>query len=113
MTSNGALVCVAPELERIQEAVRMATYNAESALAHFLTDPHGRSGEAARSLLRDAFRTSAELQIIGDELHVRLQPISAPRDSRAIAALCAELTATNTLYPGTESHARLHGGSTT
>jgi len=42
------------------------------------------------------------LEIIGDELHVRLGALSAPRRSRAIAALCNELTDTATLYPGTD-----------
>ena len=32
---------------------------------------------------------------------MRLAPPSAPRRSRAIAGLCRELTATKTLYPGT------------
>lgn len=45
---------------------------------------------------------SYDMEIIGDELHVRLNPLSAPRRTRALAALCAELTATETPYPGTE-----------
>jgi hypothetical protein len=44
----------------------------------------------------------AWLEIVGDELHVRMDGLSAPRRSRAIAGLCAELTATETLYPGTK-----------
>ncbi|MHB1555398.1 MAG: putative transposase [Acidimicrobiales bacterium] len=39
--------------------------------------------------------------MIDDELHVRLEALSAPRHSRAIARLCAELNATETVYPGT------------
>jgi len=45
---------------------------------------------------------TADLEIIGDELHVRMDALSAPRRSRAIAGLCAELTATETLYSGTK-----------
>jgi hypothetical protein len=33
---------------------------------------------------------------------VRLDPATAPRRSRALAALCADLTATATRYPGTD-----------
>ena len=43
-----------------------------------------------------------DLQIIGDILHVRLDPASAPRRSRALAAFCTELTDTATRYPGTD-----------
>lgn len=40
--------------------------------------------------------------MIGDELHVRLNALSAPRRSRAIAALCKDLKDTETCYPGTK-----------
>jgi hypothetical protein len=53
-------------------------------------------------LLSEAFKAPADLEIVGDELHVRMDALSAPRRSRAIAGLCAELTATETLYPGTK-----------
>jgi hypothetical protein len=33
---------------------------------------------------------------------VRINALSAPRRSRALAAVCADLTDTQTTYPGTE-----------
>jgi hypothetical protein len=39
---------------------------------------------------------------VGNELHVRINPLSALRRTQAIAALCADLNSTNTVYPGTE-----------
>ena len=94
-------VRVDPERKRIHDAIRMATYNAESALARALAPHYPRADDEARTLLREAFRTPADLQIIGDQLHVTLNPLSAPRRTRAIARLCDELTATRTLYTGT------------
>ena len=47
-------------------------------------------------------RVSGDLQIVGTELHVRLDPASAPRRSKALAALCTELNDTETRYPGTD-----------
>ncbi|HEY5515101.1 MAG TPA: hypothetical protein VIK12_02700, partial [Pengzhenrongella sp.] len=47
------------------------------------------------------FTLPGDLQITGTTLHVRLDPASAPRRSRALAALAAELTTTATRYPGT------------
>jgi transposase len=93
---------LAPERKRIHDAIRMATYNAESALARLLAPHYPRAEDEARSLLREAFRAPADLEIIGNELHVRITPMSAPRRTRAIAALCEQLTATKTRYPGTE-----------
>ncbi|MGH9059545.1 MAG: putative transposase, partial [Acidimicrobiales bacterium] len=95
-------VCLAPERKRIHDAIRMATYNAESALARLLGPHYARADDEARALLREAFSSPADLQVVGDELHVRIYPLSAPRRTRAIAGLCDDLTATRTVYPGTE-----------
>ena len=95
-------VRLAPERKRIHDAIRMATYNAESALARLLAPHYARADDEARSLLREAFASSADLEVTGNELHVRIDPLSAPRRTRAIAALCEELTAAETLYPGTD-----------
>jgi hypothetical protein len=80
----------------------MATYNAESALARLLGPHYARADDEARTLLREAFAAPADLEVVGNELHVRLDQLSAPRRTRAIGGLCTELTATKTVYPGTE-----------
>jgi hypothetical protein len=77
----------------------MSAYNTESALARLLRPHYARSDDEGRALLREAFTLPGDLQIIGDTLHVRLDPASAPRRSKAIAALCNELNDTKTLYP--------------
>ena len=90
------------ERKRIHDAVRMATYNAETALARLLAPHYPRADDEARSLLREAMRSPADLQIVGNELHVRINPLSAPRRSRAVAALCEDLNSNDSAYPGTE-----------
>ena len=90
------------ERKRIHDAIRMATWNAESALARALGPHYSRAEDEAHSLLAEAFKTSADLEVIGDELHVRLDALSSPRRSRAIASLCAELSQTETLYLDTK-----------
>jgi transposase len=88
---------IATECDRLQDVVRMATYNAVSALVSRLAGEHG---DDAVRLLGEAFRARGDVRTVGDELHVRLEPPSGPR--RALAALCADLTATRTPYPGTD-----------
>jgi transposase len=100
-TARPDMVRLAPERKRIMDAIRMATYNAESALARLLAPHYSRAHHEARSLLRELFRAPADLEVKGDELHVTVNPLSAPRRSRAIDALCDDLTATKTIYPGT------------
>jgi len=90
------------ETKLLTHAIRMSAYNAESALARLLRPYYARGDDEARALLREAFTLSGDLQITGDTLHVRLDPPSAPRRSKALAALCVELTDTATSYPGTD-----------
>ena len=95
-------VRLAPERKRIHDAIRMASYNATSSLAALLGTHYRRAEDEARTLLCEAFRSSADIEVVGDELHVRIEPLSEPRRSRAIAGLCEELNATGTIYPGTK-----------
>ena len=90
------------ERKLLTHAIRMSAYNTESALARLLRPHYPRGEDEGRALLREAFTLTGDLQIIGTTLHVRLDPASAPRRSRALAALAAELTATETRYPGTD-----------
>jgi transposase len=90
------------ERKRIMDAIRTATYNAESALARMIAPHYARADDEARSLLHEVFSSAGDLEIEGHRLHVRIAPLSAPRRTRALAALCEELTATETLYPGTK-----------
>ncbi len=99
---NPAAVRLDVEHKRIMDAIRMATYNAESALARLVAPHYARAEDEARTLLHEIFRSAGDLEVEGDRLHVRLDALSAPRRTRALAALCEELTATDTRYPGTD-----------
>ena len=90
------------ERKLLTHTIRMSAYNSESALARLLRPHYSRSDREGRALLREAFTLSGDLQIIGTTLHIRLDPASAPRRSKALAALCIDLNDTKTRYPGTE-----------
>ncbi len=89
------------QVKLVTHALRMSVFNAESALARLLSEHYSRADDEARALLREAFQVAGDLQVRDDLLEVRLNPLSAPRRTRALAALCQHLTATQTLYPGT------------
>jgi len=76
------------ERKLLTHAIRMSAYNSESALARLLAPHYAHSEHEGRALLREAFTLPGDLQVIGDTLHVRLDPASAPRRSKALAALC-------------------------
>jgi hypothetical protein len=79
----------------------MAACNAETILARALHGHYARAGDEAFALIREAITASGDI-IPGDGvLHVRLDPLTAPRRTRALGALCAELNTARTCYPGT------------
>lgn len=90
------------EHKRLVDAIRMATYNAESSLARLLAPHYARARHEARSLLTEAFATPADLHIADGRLHITLNPLSTPARTAAIGGLCQQLTDTQTLYPGTD-----------
>ena len=79
----------------------MAACNAETILARALNSCYARASDEAYALIREALHASGDITIHGSTLHIRLEPLSAPRRTRALAALCEQLTTTTTRYPGT------------
>jgi prepilin-type processing-associated H-X9-DG protein len=90
------------EHKRLVDAIRMATYNAESSLAHLLAPHYRRARHEARSLLTEAFAAPADIRLIDGRMHITLNPMSTPARTAAIDGLCQHLTDTETLYPGTD-----------
>ncbi len=62
---------------------------------------YARAGDEACALIREALTTSGDITPRDRTLHVRLDPLTAPRRTRALAVLCAQLNDTQTRYPGT------------
>jgi hypothetical protein len=90
------------ETKQITHAIRMAAYNAETALARALDGHYARSGDEAYALIREALTISGDIRPGNGELVIRLDPLTAPRRTQALAALCEQLTAAGACYPGTD-----------
>ncbi|BBZ06946.1 hypothetical protein MDOR_11150 [Mycolicibacterium doricum] len=93
------------ETKLIHHAIRIAAYNTMRSLARaILTDTgYTRADDEAHTLIRTALAGSGD--IIPDHdtntLHIRLDPLPAPRHTAAIDELCELLNDTHTAYPGT------------
>ena len=98
---NPDMVKLDTETKLITHAIRMAACNTETILARALNGRYARAGDEAYALIREALHASGDITIHGSTLHIRLDPLSAPRRTRALAALCEQLSATTTRYPGT------------
>jgi hypothetical protein len=90
------------EIKQITHAIRMAAYNAETALARALHGHYARSGDEAYALIREALAISGDIRPGPGELVVRLDPLTAPRRTQALAALCDQLNQAGACYPGTD-----------
>jgi hypothetical protein len=90
------------ETKLLTHACRIAAYNTESALARMVAPHYARAGDEARSLIREALTTAGDLHIADGQIHVTLNPLSAPRRTRALAAICELFNDTETVYPGTD-----------
>jgi len=94
------------ETKLIHHAIRIAAFNTAQSLARAIATDTGytRADDEAHTLIRTALAGSGD--IIPDPatntLHIRLDPLPAPRHTAAIAELCQALNDTNTVYPGTD-----------
>jgi hypothetical protein len=93
---------LAPSRKQLVDTVKMIAYRAETALASIVREELARSDDA-RSLLRDLFRSAADLlpDLEQGVLRVQVHPMSNPRSNRAIAHLLEHLNAAEFTYPGT------------
>lgn len=84
----------------------MVAYQAESDLFRALAPHYKRHADEGRTLVQTALASAADLEVAETELRVTLAPLSSAHRSRAIAAVCRELNATETLFPATRLRLR-------
>ncbi len=94
---------LAPSRKQLVDTVKMVAYRAETAMASIVRESLARTDDA-RSLLRDLFRSEADLLPDMEQkvLRVHVHPMSNPRSNKAIAHLLDHLNAAEFTYPGTE-----------
>jgi transposase len=93
---------LAPSRKRLLDTVKMIAYRAETALTTIVREAMARADDA-RSLVRDLFRSEADLSpdLRSGELRIGVHSLSNPRNNRALEHLLAELNAAELPYPGT------------
>ena len=93
---------LAPGRKQLVDTVKLVAYRAETAMASIVRESLARTDDA-RSLLRDLFRSAADLEpdVERQVLEVHVHPMSNPRSNRAIAHLMDHLNAAEFTYPGT------------
>ena len=80
----------------------MAAYNAQTTLARALNGCYARAEDEACALIREALVISCDIIPGHGELLIRLDPLTAPRRTQALAALCHQISQARASYPGTD-----------
>ncbi len=85
------------------DTIRLIAYRAETALVALAREKLSRADDA-RALIRQVFESAVDLcpNLAEKTLTVRLHRLSSGAHDEVLKQLCAELTATETVYPGTE-----------
>ena len=85
------------------DTIKLIAYRAETALVQLARETLKRTDDG-RSFVRGLMNTTINLypDLVRGELRIELQGQANPIHDDAVAALCAELNATETHYPGTK-----------
>ena len=89
------------EVRRLMHTFRMAAHRAESALLELLRPHFPDWRNEGRALTRAILHSSGSLRVTATKLHVTIHPLASPYKTRALAALCNELTRLESAFPGT------------
>lgn len=94
------VVKLAVERKHLSNLLKMVAYQAESDLVRMLAPRYRRAEDEGRTLIQSALAQSGDLRVEGNELRVALDPLSSPHRTHALLALCDDLNATRTRFPG-------------
>ena len=101
------------ERKQFLDTIKMIAYRAETAMAATVREKLARLDDA-RALLRQVYQTEVDLipDLNGKTLTVRLHHLTQSAHDDAVRYLCEELTATETIFPGTDLRLVYKLGST-
>jgi prepilin-type processing-associated H-X9-DG protein len=105
-TSSEPVVKLAPEIKHLTNLLKMVAYQAESQLLRAVAPHYSRASDEGRTLIQTALSSTAHLEVTQSELVVTLAPLSSAHRTRAIGALCEELNASQTTFPGSRLRLR-------
>lgn len=103
---DDAVVKLSAERKLLTDVIKAACYRAETALLRLLEPSFSRAEDEGRAFLRSLMEQRADLIVDGDDVTVRFMPMSAPRYTSALRALCEAINEHAPTFP--ETTYRLH-----
>ncbi len=100
------VVKLAAERKHLTNIFKMAAYQAESDLVRLVAPHYKRAEQEGRTLIQSALNGAANIDVSDRELRITLAPLSSAHRTRAITAICDELTQAGAVFPGTRLRLR-------
>jgi transposase len=98
--TQGEVIKLATERKHLSNLLKMVAYQTESDLVRLVMPHYRRTEDEGRTLIQTALADAGDIEVRADEIRIRLEPLSSPRWTRALAALCQEINQTKTSFPG-------------
>jgi hypothetical protein len=96
-----AVVKLSTERKHLTNVLKMVAYQVESDLFGIVSKSYARADAEGRTLIQAALQSSAALAPQTGKLTVRLDALSSPHRSLAVAAVCDDLNKLAACFPGT------------
>lgn len=100
------VVKLSVERKHLTDILKMVAYQAEGDLLRLLSPHYRRNDQEGRTLVQSALSAGGDIEVTDAELFVSIDPLSSPHKTQALAAVCEELNATATRFPGTHLRMR-------
>ncbi len=94
------------ERKHLTDILKMVAYQAEGDLRRLLAPHYRRTEQEGRTLIQSALSATGDIEVTDTELLISIDPLSSPHRTAALAAICEELSATATRFPGTKLRMR-------
>lgn len=107
-TNRADEVKLATERKLCSDLIKMAAYRTECELVRRIAGTFARTPDEAHTLIRSIMQQTGDIRVEGTDVHVTLQPMSAPRFTRALVALCDAVNTDNPVYPDTDWRLHFH-----
>lgn len=95
------VVKLSVERKLFTDVIKTACYRAETVLLRLLVPHFPRAEDEGRAFLKTAMEQPADLRVNGDDVTIRFAPMSAPRFTAALTALCEAVNALEPRFPET------------
>lgn len=88
------------ERQHLMNLLKMVAFQAESELVKSMASLYRRSEDEGRTLIQNVLDQAGDLCVAENTLEVRLDPLSSPHRTQAMAELCAKLNGAMVRFPG-------------